>query len=669
MNHTPSNALIGRNGFAALVLSQFLGAFNDNLYKMIVSLLAVGAAINDGGAGAYLSAVGIVFILPYLLFSGYAGFVADAFDKRTVLVVTKVIEIGVMALALAALVVGRIEPLFAILFLMAVQSTFFSPAKYGILPEILPAALLPRANGMLEMSRYVAVILGTVAGGALLAHFSNRPVYMGAVLIAVACVGAIASLRIDPVPRSGSRKRFRVNPWSEIVAGVRRLTKDSRLGLAVAGITYFEFLGSFVLLDVLLIGKELMALDDVRTSLLGASAGIGIGIGAFAAGRLSRNKIELGLVPIGAVGVSVVLIAASYATSTYSQMVIAVALIGFFGGLFFVPLNTLLQHLAGVDEKGHLIATNNFLNMLGVLVSCLALWLLRDVIGVPPDRILMLAGALALCAAACILRFLPECREAASTWIRETCGIRASSRELGRCVKRRHVFVFMIVALVAGLAGLVPLARAAEPTPGVYRYDVRHTLFGEIGTHTIRVARKGRDFVVTTDARIKIKLMFITLLRLHTRGREVWSDGRLIAFDGRSDEDGDFVTVSARANSRGLVIKGPRGESNVAGPVALTNPWSRSILTAPVLIEPTSGSLLSVGTRPAGEQSIEVLGRTVKAQKHVVFGDVEAELWFTDDGTWVRMEFSKAGGRVTIALDSVTHTQTPRIGAMAAAYR
>ena len=163
--------------------------------------------------------------------------------------------------------------------------------------------------------------------------------------------------------------------------------------------------------------------------------------------------------------------------------------------------------------------------------------------------------------------------------------------------------------------------------------------------------------------------MFITLLRLHTRGREVWSDGRLIAFDGRSDEDGDFVTVSARANSRGLVIKGPRGESNVAGPVALTNPWSRSILTAPVLIEPTSGSLLSVGTRPAGEQSIEVLGRTVKAQKHVVFGDVEAELWFTDDGTWVRMEFSKAGGRVTITLDSVTHTQTPRIGAMAAAYR
>ncbi len=669
MNHTPSNALIGRNGFAALVFSQFLGAFNDNLYKMIVSLLALGAAINVGGAGAYLSAAGIVFILPYLLFSGYAGFVADAFGKRTVLVVTKVIEIGVMALALAALVVGRIELLFATLFLMAVQSTFFSPAKYGILPEILPAALLPRANGALEMSRYVAVILGTVAGGALLAHFSNRPVYMGAVLIAVACVGAIASLRIDPVPRSGSRKRFRVNPWSEIVAGVRRLTKDSRLGLAVAGITYFEFLGSFVLLDVLLIGKELMALDDVRTSLLGASAGIGIGIGAFAAGRLSRNRIELGLVPIGAVGVSVVLIAASYATSTYSQMVMAVALIGFFGGLFFVPLNALLQHLAGVDEKGHLIATNNFLNMLGVLVSCLALWLLRDLCDIAPDRILMLAGALALCAAACILLFLPEWREAANTWIRETCGIRSSNREFERGVKRRHIFALTVVVLVAGMAGTPSLAQAAEPTPGVYRYNVRHTIFGGIGTHTIQVARKGRNFVVTMDARIEVKLMFMTVLRLHTWGREVWTDGRLVAFDSRSDEDGDLTTVSVRANSGGLVMEGPRGQSNVTGPVAVTNPWSRSILSAPVLIEPTSGRLLSVGTRSAGEQFIEALGRTVKAQKHVVSGDMEAELWFTDDGTWLRMEFSKAGGRVTISLDSVTYTQTPRIGAIAAAYR
>ena len=155
--------LIGRKGFSALVFTQFLGAFNDNLYKMIVSLLAVGAAIEVGSVGAYLSAASIVFILPYLLFSGYAGFIADRIDKRTVLIAGKVFEIAVMAMAFAALVIGRIEFLFATLFLMAVQSTFYSPAKYGILPETLPATLLSRANGVLEMSRYIAVILGTVA--------------------------------------------------------------------------------------------------------------------------------------------------------------------------------------------------------------------------------------------------------------------------------------------------------------------------------------------------------------------------------------------------------------------------------------------------------------------------------------------------------------------------
>ena len=438
MNHRPSHALTGRNGFAALAFSQFLGAFNDNLYKMIVSLLAFGAAINVGGAVAYLSAAGVVFILPYLLFSGYAGFIADAVDKRTVLVISKVIEIGVMALALAALVVGRIELLLATLFLMAVQSTFFSPAKYGILPEILPAALLPRANGVLEMSRYAAVILGTVAGGALLAVFSDRPVYMGAVLIAVACIGAIISLRIDSVPRSGSRKRFRVNPWAEIVTGCQRLAKDRRLGPAVAGITFFEFLGTFVLLDVLLIGKEMMALDDMRTSLLGAFAGVGVGLGAFIAGKVSRNGIEIGLVPVGAFGLSAVLLFVACTIGSYPELAVGVSLIGFFGGLFFLPLNALLQHLAGGEEKGQLIATNNFLNMLGVLVSCLALWLLRDLLDIAPDRILLLAGAMALIVAVCIIKFLPEYRGAAADWIREVCDLGSFRRNPGRLAKARR---------------------------------------------------------------------------------------------------------------------------------------------------------------------------------------------------------------------------------------
>ncbi len=419
--------LIGRKGFSALVFTQFLGAFNDNLYKMIVSLLAVGAAIEVGSVGAYLSAASIVFILPYLLFSGYAGFIADRIDKRTVLIAGKVFEIAVMAMAFAALVIGRIEFLFATLFLMAVQSTFYSPAKYGILPETLPATLLSRANGVLEMSRYIAVILGTVAGGLLLTLLSDRPAYIGTILVGVACAGTLASLRIESGRRSNARKRFRVNPWSEVLVGIRRLAKDRKLGPAVATLTYLESLGTFVLLDVLLVGKELLALDDTQTSLLGAFAGIGIGAGAFVAGRLSRNRIELGLVPVGGFGVAFVLLAAAQLTGAYLPFALAVTLIGFFGGLFFVPLSALLQHLSGDQERGNVIATNTFLNMFGVLVACLALWLFRDVVGLAPDQILMLAGTLALVAALLFLTVQPEYRDAARNWLGETFGARTTA--------------------------------------------------------------------------------------------------------------------------------------------------------------------------------------------------------------------------------------------------
>lgn len=207
--------LLRRPGFPALLCTQFLGAFNDNLYKMIVSLLAVTAALTAGGGSQYLSLAGAVFILPYLLFSGYAGYVADVFDKRSVLIVTKAAEIGVMGLALLALLSGRIELSLAMLFLMALQSVFFSPAKYGILPEILPEAELSRANGHLEMSRYAAIILGTAIGGVLLSAWGEHPAYIGLVLIGIAAVGTLSSLGIAVVPKSGASSRSGPTPGSK----------------------------------------------------------------------------------------------------------------------------------------------------------------------------------------------------------------------------------------------------------------------------------------------------------------------------------------------------------------------------------------------------------------------------------------------------------------------
>src|SRR5271169_2236277 len=165
--------LLKNFGFQAFLWTQFLGALNDNLYKMIVQMRAVHVAANTGSDGKYLAIAGAVFVIPFLLFSGYSGHLADRISKRTVLISVKVFEVGVMGLGLATFFSTRIELMLVVLFLMALHSTIFSPAKYGIVPEMLPDSELSRANGLLEMSTFVAIVLGTSIGTFLYAGWKG----------------------------------------------------------------------------------------------------------------------------------------------------------------------------------------------------------------------------------------------------------------------------------------------------------------------------------------------------------------------------------------------------------------------------------------------------------------------------------------------------------------
>ena len=424
MTESSYRSLLLRKGYVALLCTQFLGVYNDHLLKMLVSLMAIEAAADAGAAGGYLSLTTAVFIAPYLLFSGYAGHVADVFNKRSVLIVTKAGEVAIMGLALVGLMTARLDWMMAILFLMAVQSAFFSPAKYGILPEMLPQAQLSRGNGLLELCRFGAVILGTGSAGLLLLFASDRPGMIGMVLVALAAVGTLISFAISSGHDQSAPKHFRPNPWAEIINGVRRLAGDGRLGAVVIGITFFEFLGSFVMLDLLLVGKEVMGLSDTSVSLLLAFAGLGIGFGSILAGRLSGERIELGLVPIGAAGVALGLTISTFAADSFGWIAAVMTLVGASSGFFFVPLNALLQHGPGRHEKGLLISTNNFLNMLGVLLSCGLLWFLRDVCSIPPDTILLLAGIFTAVAIAFALRLKPELLKATSSWLLSHRGFR-----------------------------------------------------------------------------------------------------------------------------------------------------------------------------------------------------------------------------------------------------
>jgi acyl-[acyl-carrier-protein]-phospholipid O-acyltransferase/long-chain-fatty-acid--[acyl-carrier-protein] ligase len=403
-------------GLPSFLWTQFLGAFNDNLFKMVVSLVAVHAAA-ETESGRALSIVGAVFIAPFLLFSGYAGQLADVRSKRSVLVATKSMEIVAASLGLLAFATGRLELAYVVLFLIALQATFFSPAKYGILPEVLPERDLSRANGVLEMSTFVAIVVGTAGGSVMFDLWRDRLWLVGMVVVGVAVAGTIASLGIPRVAPALGGRRVDLNPWREIVTGIGRLRTDRVLRLTVIGLSYFWFMGALLQLVVILFGTDVLHLTDRWVGVLTVCSAIGIAAGSVAAGRLSGDKVELGLAPVGSIGMGVFALLLARSGQSFVFAAINLAALGFFGGLFAVPLNALLQQRSSPEEKGRLMATNNFFNMVGILFASAALWLCQSLLHWSSDRIILVFGLITLAASLYVLSVVPAFLIRFSLWI------------------------------------------------------------------------------------------------------------------------------------------------------------------------------------------------------------------------------------------------------------
>src|SRR5580700_3695552 len=405
-NRNGYGALLGNRGFQAFLWTQFLGAFNDNVYKMIVSVGAVELAADRLLGARYLALAGAVFVAPFLLFAGYAGQIADRFSKTRVLQFTKAFEIAIMMAGIAALRARSVNMLLVVLFLLAVQANMFSPAKYGILPEMLDEAQISRADGLLEFSTFAAIILGTSGGAFLFARWKDDPLTMGGMLLGIAIFGSTASLFIPRVPASGAQEPLRWNPFTEVRTGMARIAGDRPLWLTVAGQTYFWFTGALFQLTVILLGAESLHLSATQTGLLVTALAVGIGLGSIAAGWLSGDSVEIGLVPYGAalLGLSAVLLGFAH---SFASSLIWLAVAGFAGGLFIVPLNAFLQERAKPEEKGRLLATNNFLNMIGVVLASGSLYLFHDLLRFTPSQILAGLGVLTLAATAYVAWLVP----------------------------------------------------------------------------------------------------------------------------------------------------------------------------------------------------------------------------------------------------------------------
>ena len=355
MTHSSYASLLANRGFQCFLWTQFLGAFNDNVFKMIVSVAAVSYTADAAQGSQYLALTGAVFVLPFLLMAGWAGQIADRFSKSKVLIVTKSFEIITMIFALFALQAANMPMLLVVLFLLAAQANFFSPAKYGILPEMLPERDLSRANALLELTTFVAIVVGGGFGTLLFEHWKHEQWKMSAFLIGLAVLGSLISLGITRVKPSPSTEPFHWNPFAEVIHGFGLLRKDRAMALTVAGISFFWFIGGLVQLTLVVFVNHTLHGTESQIGLLVAALAIGIGAGSIAAGRISGDKVELGFVAPAGILMGITACALSLVSSQEAAFV-WLALTGFFGGLFIVPLNTVLQEEANPAEKGRVLA-------------------------------------------------------------------------------------------------------------------------------------------------------------------------------------------------------------------------------------------------------------------------------------------------------------------------
>jgi acyl-[acyl-carrier-protein]-phospholipid O-acyltransferase/long-chain-fatty-acid--[acyl-carrier-protein] ligase len=414
LSHTPSSphptgayaTLLRDGGFQSFLWTQFLAAFNDNVYKMIVQVTAVAIATGEHESAKYLSIANAVFVLPFLLFAGPAGQIADRFSKTRVLQVTKAFEILVMVFGIFALIHHSIYMLLVVLFCLAAQANFFSPAKYGILPEISGEAQLARANGLVELSTFAAIVIGTGLGAFLFAWWKDTPLYMGLTLLGIALVGSLTSLRITMAPASSSREPFHWNPFHEVWIGARKLAGERPMWLTVAAISYFWLIGALLQSTVQLFRVETLHADEVVLGFLVSALAAGIGAGSVLAGRISGDRIELGIVSLGSILMGVFSFATGVCTSVGWSLVWLFGL-GVAGGLFIVPLNAFLQERADPAEKGRILTTNNFVNMIGVILASGVLSLLHDVLHMTAAQMLIAIGAFTLVGTVVAIKLLP----------------------------------------------------------------------------------------------------------------------------------------------------------------------------------------------------------------------------------------------------------------------
>jgi acyl-[acyl-carrier-protein]-phospholipid O-acyltransferase/long-chain-fatty-acid--[acyl-carrier-protein] ligase len=385
---SPLPRLYRDSSFWGMTITQFWGAFNDNLFKQLMLLLSLKVAAEDRQHVAMA-----VFSIPFVLFSGFAGYLADRYSKRAIVVLSKFAEIVVMLLGMVAFLsfgAYGFAGLLVVLFLMGTQSAFFGPGKYGILPEMLRGDDLPRANGLILMTTFLAIIFGAASAGffsdlaakgsGTLDAAARKMWIASAVCIGIAVLGTATSLLVRKVPAAMPGLPFR---WTALTipGETRRMLAGDRplLGALVAS-SVFWLVAGVANLAVNSLGKAQLELSDLKTSLMVASIGVGIAAGAVLAGRISRGHANFRVMRMGGWGLILSLLVLALPGPFHGHLlgfggsVVTLIVLGMFAGMYAIPLQVFMQSRPPRDLKGRMIAVMNQANFIAILLSALVYW-------------------------------------------------------------------------------------------------------------------------------------------------------------------------------------------------------------------------------------------------------------------------------------------------------
>ncbi len=427
--------LLRERRFAPFFWTQFLGAANDNIYKnaLVIFVAFQAATLTALSSNDLVNVAAAVFIAPFVLFSATAGQLADKYEKSRLIRFVKMLEIAIMVVGAIGFYRRDLILLFLALGLMGVHSTLFGPVKYAILPQNLRSDELIGGNGLVEMGTFVAILLGEVIGGIVIAIKPNGPIYAGATAIAVALAGYAVSRRIPVSPAVAPELRINWNPFTETARNLRLAHGNRVVWLSMLGISWFWFYGATYLTQFANFTKDVLGGDEHVATLLLAIFSIGIGVGSLLCERLSGRKVEVGLVPFGSIGLSLFAIDLYFASRglaatgsvgaleflarpAHWRVVADLVLLGMFGGFYIVPLYALIQERSDPAYRSRFIAANNILNAVFMVASAgIALGLLKAGLTIP--QLFLITGLMNAAVALYIYLLVPEFLMRFLAWI------------------------------------------------------------------------------------------------------------------------------------------------------------------------------------------------------------------------------------------------------------